>query len=240
MSSTRDQRRASTGSSVNTGGAKNHAEEAQWKPTTASGGGSCGVISKTRLRFFSERRRTDREQAPVAEFLKYLGVIFSTSPPGRRGGSRSRASAGSPALDEPATLAPDTIARGPVIRHDAMHGGSASLRHLPHEPAAGRSRASGAAGLLSQPRRPRPRHLPPERLGGEPRPVARAWAPDPVACLGSVRGPARGRGVPPRAGALYVLRETLAVCTRPIFSCSSATTAAPSRSCSSQSGPMPG
>ena len=77
MNSTRDQRRASTGSSVNTGGAKNHAEEAQWKPTTASGGGSCGVISKTRLRFFSERRRTDREQAPVAEFLKYLGVIFS-------------------------------------------------------------------------------------------------------------------------------------------------------------------
>src|SRR5439155_5543166 len=55
----------------------------------------------------------------------------------------------------------------------------------------------------------RPRHLPPERLGGEPRPVARAWAPDPVAYLGSVAGLARGRGVPPRAGALYVLREML-------------------------------
>src|SRR5881628_3847066 len=106
-------------------------------------------------------------------------MSWQSSPGHRRG---SRASAGSPALDEPATLAPDTIARAPVIRHDAMHGGSASLRHLPHEPAAGRSRASGAAGLLSQPRRPRPRHLPPERLGAEPRPVARAWAPDPVAC----------------------------------------------------------
>src|SRR5207245_9449927 len=92
---------------------------------------------------------------------------------------------------------------------DAVRCGSTSLATLRHERAARRSRASGAAGILSQPRRPRARHLPPERLGCEPRPVARAWAPDPVARLGSIAGPARGRGVLPRAGALYVLRETL-------------------------------